>query len=78
MQADNPPIRGGNQDLLYRPLGKIQLWACTCKQEPLLYLRLSTKTDESYGKHALPVVCISITYTVHIYINSAKTVVSIK
>ena len=50
MQADSPPIRGGNQDLLYRLLGKNQLWACTCKQEPLLYLRLSTKTGESYGK----------------------------
>ena len=24
-------------------LGKIRLWACTCKQEPPLYLRLSTK-----------------------------------
>ena len=23
MQADSPPIRGGNQDLLYRPLEKI-------------------------------------------------------
>ena len=44
------PIRGGNQDLLYRPLGKIRLWACTCKQEPPLYLRLSTKTGKSYGK----------------------------
>ena len=34
MQADSPPIRGGNQDLLYRLLGKIRLWACTYKQEP--------------------------------------------
>ena len=43
MQADSPPIRSGNQDVLYRPLGKIRLWVCTCKQEPPLYLRLSTK-----------------------------------
>ena len=50
MQADSPPIRGGNQDLLYRLLVKNRLWACTCKQEPPLYLRLSTKTGESYGK----------------------------
>jgi len=49
MQADSLPIRGGNQDLLYRPLGKIRLWASTCKQERPLYLRLSTKTGKSYG-----------------------------
>jgi len=47
MQADSPPMRGRNQDLLYRPLREIWLWACTCKQEPSLYLRLSTKTSES-------------------------------
>ena len=37
-------------EITIRPLGKIRLWACTCKQEPPLYLRLSTKMGESYGK----------------------------
>ena len=46
----SPPIQGGNQDLLYRPLGKIRLWACICKQKPPLYLRLSTKMGKFYGK----------------------------
>jgi len=50
MQADSPPMRGENQDLLYRPLGKIRLWACRCKQEPPLYLCLSTKMGKSYEK----------------------------
>ena len=50
MLADSPPVLSGNQDLLYRPLGKIRLWACTCKQEPPLYLRLSTKNGRVLWK----------------------------
>ena len=72
MQADSQPIRSGNQDLLYRPLGKIRLWACTCKQEPPLYLRLSTKranpmesVESSYKRLNSCFVAISSFHTVY-------------
>ena len=54
MQADSPPIRGGNQDLLYRLRGENRLEACTYEQEPPLY--------ECQQKRANPMESVESSY----------------